>query len=119
VVQALLAAEAITALARELALQSQLLSCADGRWLLRTERASLNQPLARERLTLALQAAGHTLTTLQVEQGPVHDTPARRQIAVEQARQAQAQATVLADARVQTWMRDFDAHIVPGSIKPG
>ena len=118
-VQALLATEAITALARELALQSQLLSCEDGRWLLRTERAALNQPLARERLTLALQAAGHTLSTLQVEQGPVNDTPARRQAAAEQARQTQAQASVLADARVQTWMRDFGAHIVPGSIKPG
>ncbi len=118
VVQALLATEAITALARELALQSQLVLCTETEWRLRTERSALNQPLARERLTSALQAAGHALTSLQVEQGPVHDTPAQRQTAIEQARQAQAQATVLADARVQTWMRDFDAHIVPGSIQP-
>ncbi|MDD2611111.1 MAG: DNA polymerase III subunit gamma/tau [Giesbergeria sp.] len=119
VVQALVAAEAITALARELALQSQLVACTETQWCLRTERASLNQPVARERLTSALQAAGHQLTELQIEQGPTNDTPARRQTATEQARQAQAQATVLADARVQTWMRDFAAHIVPGSIKPG
>ncbi|MBX9936434.1 MAG: DNA polymerase III subunit gamma/tau, partial [Burkholderiaceae bacterium] len=117
-VQSLVASEAITALARELALQSQLQSCDDGLWCLRIESESLNQPTARERLTTALQAAGHAQSGLRIELGPVSDTPARRNAAAEKARQEQARATVLADSRVQAWMRDYDARIVPGSIQP-
>ncbi len=49
-VQALAASEAITALVRELALQSQLVAHDGGHWRLRVERESLNQPMARERL---------------------------------------------------------------------
>ena len=40
----------ITALVRELALQSQLVARDGAHWLLRVERESLNQPTARERL---------------------------------------------------------------------
>jgi DNA-binding YbaB/EbfC family protein len=43
-VQQLVAAEAIAALVRELALQSQLVARDTGHWLLRVERESLNQP---------------------------------------------------------------------------
>lgn len=117
-VQSLVASEAITALARELALQSQLQSCDEGPWCLRIEHETLNQPTARERLTTALQAAGHAQSGLRIELGPVSDTPARRNAAAEKARQEQARATVLADSRVQAWMRDYDARIVPGSIQP-
>ncbi len=56
-VQQLVAAEAITALVRELALQSQLVARDGAHWLLRVERESLNQPTARERLRAALEAA--------------------------------------------------------------
>ncbi|EJE53734.1 DNA polymerase III, subunit gamma/tau, partial [Acidovorax sp. CF316] len=57
-VQSLVAAEAITALVRELALQSQLVARDGAHWLLRVERESLNQPTARERLRSALEAGG-------------------------------------------------------------
>jgi len=117
-VQSLLSTGAITALARELALQSQLQSCEGGHWCLLIESESLNQPTARERLTTALQAAGHAEAGLRIELGPVSDTPARRNAAAEKARQEQARATVQADSRVQAWMRDYDARIVPGSIQP-
>jgi DNA polymerase-3 subunit gamma/tau len=49
-VQTLIANEAITAMVRELALQSQLVARDTDQWLLRVERESLNQSGSRERL---------------------------------------------------------------------
>lgn len=116
-VQALVQAEAVTALVRELALQSQLVGRDEGHWLLRVERESLNQPASRERLGAALQAAGHAVA-LSVEVGPVTDSPARRLAEAQARRQRAAEQIILDDPFVQRMMRDFGARIVPGSIKP-
>ena len=116
-VQRLVAEEAITALVRELALQSQLMARDVGHWMLRVERESLNQPASRERLRNALKAAGHEVE-LGVEVGAVHDSPARRLNQAAAERQAAAEQIILGDAFVQQMMRDFGARIVPGSIKP-
>ncbi len=116
-VQELVAAEAITALVRELALQSQLIARDEAHWLLRVERESLNQPTARERLRAALEAAGHT-RQISVEVGKVLDSPARRNAYAAAQRQRLAEEIVRDDPRVQQLMRDFGAKIVPGSIKP-
>jgi DNA polymerase-3 subunit gamma/tau len=116
-VMALVEREAITALVRELALQSQLVGRDEGHWMLRVERESLNQPASRERLQNALQAAGHAVK-LGVEVGAVTDSPARRNAAAAAKRQRAAEETILADPFVQDMMRDFGAKIVPGSIKP-
>jgi len=116
-VQQLVAAEAITALVRELALQSQLVARDTGHWLLRVERESLNQPVSRERLQAALRAAGHEVE-LAVEVGVVTDSPARRNAAAAARRQQEAEQVILNDPFVQQMMRDFGARIVPGSIKP-
>ena len=116
-VQQMVAAEAINALVRELALQSQLVARDGGHWLLRVERESLNQPTARERLRAALEAAGHA-TQISVEVGVVIDSPARRNAVIENARQQRAQDIVMNDPFVQTMVREFDARVVPGSIKP-
>lgn len=116
-VKQLVAAEAITALVRELALQSQLVARDGGHWLLRVERESLNQPMARERLRAALEAAGHA-TQISVEVGRVIDSPARRNAAAAAERQRQAEETVMNDPYVQMLIRDHGAKIVPGSIKP-
>ncbi len=116
-VQQLVAAEAITALVRELALQSQLVARDGAHWLLRVERESLNQPTARERLRAALEAAGHA-TQISVEVGRVIDSPARRNAAAAAERQRLAEETVMNDPYVQTLMREHGAKIVPGSIKP-
>ncbi|MBK8073762.1 MAG: DNA polymerase III subunit gamma/tau [Ramlibacter sp.] len=116
-VQQLVAQEAVTALARELALQSQLVGRDTADWLLRVERESLNQAASRERLQAALAAAGHPVT-LAVEIGAVSDSPARRNAAAAEARQKAAEAIILNDPFVQDMMRDFGAKIVPGSIKP-
>ncbi len=116
-VQQLIAAEAITALVRELALQSQLVARDDGHWLLRVERESLNQPTARERLRAALEAHGHA-RQISVELGVVIDSPARRNAHAAAERQRVAQEIVENDPYVQALIRDFGAKIVPGSIKP-
>jgi DNA polymerase-3 subunit gamma/tau len=111
------AAETITALVRELGLQSQLIARDTDTWMLRVERESLNSPLSRERLQAALAAAGHPVR-LTVEVGRVQDSPAKRNAVAAAQRQAGAQAIILNDPYVQTLMRDFGARIVPGSIKP-
>jgi DNA polymerase-3 subunit gamma/tau len=117
VVQDLVTREAITALVRELALQSQLVARAEGQWTLRVDNESLAQSAARERLQTALAEAGHAVR-LQVEVGAVADSPSRRnRIAADQRLKA-AEALLLADPFVQEMMRDFGAKIVPGTIKP-
>ena len=117
VVQGLMAQEAITALVRELALQSQLLGRDAGHWQLRVERETLNHPASRERLQTALEAAGHGDVQLGIEIGPVTDSPARR-LAVKAAEQMQAaKALIESDPLVQAMVRDFGAKIVPGSIQ--
>ncbi|MFT3814637.1 MAG: DNA polymerase III subunit gamma/tau [Acidovorax sp.] len=116
-VQQLIAAEAITALVRELASQSQLVAHGADQWLIRVERESLNQPTARERLRAALEAAGHT-SRLGVEIGPVTDSPARRNAAAAAERQRVAEDIVRNDPYVQKMMREHGARIVSGSIKP-
>jgi DNA polymerase III subunit gamma/tau len=113
----LVAREAVTALVRELALQSQLVARDEGHWMLRVERESLNQPGSRERLKQALHAAGHAVT-LSVEVGPITDSPARRAAAAQAEQQRAAEEIIRNDPFVQAMMRDFGARIVPGSIKP-
>ncbi len=118
VVSQLIADDAITAMVRELALQSQLVARDTDQWLLRVERESLNQAGSRDRLATALQAAGHEVS-LVVEVGRVTDSPARRNVALVAERQMAAEKIIFDDPFVQTMMRDFGAKIVPGSIKPG
>ncbi|MGH8805159.1 MAG: DNA polymerase III subunit gamma/tau [Polaromonas sp.] len=118
-VNQLVAAEAVAALTRELALQSELRSQADGVWTLRVERESLSQPAAREKLQAALQTAlGDPALKLAVEVGAVTDTPARRNAAGLAERQRAAEELIHNDPFVQDMMRDWGAKIVPGSIKP-
>jgi DNA polymerase-3 subunit gamma/tau len=117
-VQQLIAEDAVTAMVRELALQSQLVARDTDEWILRVERESLNQPGSRDRLAAALRAAGHDVG-LAVEIGRVTDSPARRNVAHAAERQLAAEKIIFEDPFVQNLMRDFGAKIVPGSIKPG
>ena len=116
-VQALVDAQAIGAMVRELALQSQLVARDLGQWLLRVERESLNQPGSRDRLTLALKDAGFDVA-LAVEVGRVTDSPGRRNAQASAERQVAAEQLIYATPLVQTLMRDFGARVVPGSIRP-
>jgi DNA polymerase III subunit gamma/tau len=118
-VSQLVAAEAVAALTRELALQSELRSQDGGVWTLRVERESLSQPSARDKLQAALhQVLGDTAVQLAVEVGTVSDTPARRNAAALAERQRAAEEVIHNDPLVQGLIRDWGAKIVPGSIKP-
>lgn len=116
-VQRLVDEGAITALPRELALQSQLIARDGDHWLLRIERESLNQGAAHERLRAALEAAG-CARRISVEVGRISDSPARRNAHAATERQRRAEAIVHADPYVQELVREFGAKIVPGSIRP-
>jgi DNA polymerase-3 subunit gamma/tau len=112
----LVRSEAITALVRELGLQSQLVARDTGQWLLRVERESLNQGNTRERLAAALNTLGHEVR-LAVEIGPVEDSAALRLAAEAARRQAEAEQIIRNDPFVQNMMRDFGGKIVPGTLK--
>ena len=115
-VQQMVKAEAVTALVRELALQSQMVARDADQWLLRVERESLNQSSTRERLTTALQTQGHPVR-LAVEIGPVNDSAALRLAAEANRRQREAERIIHEDPLVQAMMRDFGGRIVPGTLK--
>ncbi len=116
VVQDLVKAQLIQAMTRELAMQSQLMAQADGVWHLQVESESLNSTSNRERLQLALQSLGHAVT-LQVAQGPVQDSPARRITTLQQQRMAQAEADILNHPSVQRLIKEYDAKIIPGTLR--
>ncbi|MGI9217711.1 MAG: DNA polymerase III subunit gamma/tau [Hydrogenophaga sp.] len=112
----LVRAEAITALVRELALQSQLVARDAGQWVLRVERESLKQGSAPERLATALLTLGHAVRVV-VEIGPVDDSASLRQGADAARRQREAEQIIRDDPFVQQMMRDFGGKIVPGTLK--
>ena len=122
-VQALMAADLVAGLVRELALQSELQSQEGGVWTLQVESQSLNHAGACDKLLLALQAlpAAPDMPAparLQVALGPVSDTPARRLSAAQTERQRQAEEVIAADPFVQDMVRQWGARIVPGSVRP-
>lgn len=108
---------AITALVRELALQSQWVGSDGDTWHLRVVAESLTQPSTRDGLQRALQQAGYVVR-LQLEQGAVNDSQARRQVAASQARQRAAEDAAAQDPLVQVLLRDFGGKMVLGSIQP-
>ena len=120
VVGQLIAADAIAAMVRELALQSQLVAQQAEVWTLRVERQSLNQPVACEKLQLALQTLMNVepAVRLMVEVGPISDSLARRNAAAQLERQRQAEEIINNDPFVQNMVRNWGAKVVPGSIKP-
>lgn len=119
-VMRLVEAEAITALVRELGLQSQLVARSEGQWTLRIERGSLAQGSTCNRLAAALATLGHEgvkITAEVVAPGQVTDSPALRLAAEAQRRQREAESLILEDPFVQQMMRDFGGKIVPGSLR--
>jgi DNA polymerase-3 subunit gamma/tau len=115
--------QAISALARELAMQAQLLEQHDGAqplWRLRVERESLRAEALVEKLRAALaETVGIPPLRLEVEAGAVTDSPARRDAAERERRQREAEAIIHNDPLVKEMLAQFpSARIVPGSIKP-
>lgn len=114
----LVASERVTALVRELALQSELVAREGEVWTLHVEAESLLQASARERLQSALSEAVGAPVRLQVKAAAASDTPARRNARAAAERMREAEALAQNDPFTQTMVRDFDARIVPGSITP-
>ncbi|MEY3117665.1 MAG: polymerase subunit tau [Pseudomonadota bacterium] len=115
-VRQLVASEAVSALVRELALQSQLIARDTDQWHLRIDSESLNQGAARERLQAALNSAGYAVK-LVVEIGKVTDSPAQRNAADLAEKQKAAEDLIHSDPMVQAMVENFGAKIVPGTIK--
>lgn len=118
IVNALVENGVVVALARELALQSELCRQEPSVWTLRVGSESLSQAAAREKLQSVLQAQQNDAAlTLAIEIGPVSDTPAQRNNAALHERQNAAEALIHNDPFVQDMIRNWGAKIVPGSIK--
>jgi DNA polymerase-3 subunit gamma/tau len=122
-VQRLIAAGAIGAMVRELALQAECIGVVDDAteqlWRLRVERENLRTPALCERLTTAARDAEGRAIRLEIEAGPAVDTPAARDAAERERRQAQAERVIEEDPLVRALMAQYKtARIVPGSIKP-
>lgn len=114
----LIASDAIKTMARELALQSQLMANDGAVWTLRVESPSLNSPANIEKLQTAINTQqGVATIQLVVEIGPVLDTPVQRNQALAKERQGQAEALINNDPFVQDMVRNWGGKVVPGSIK--
>jgi DNA polymerase-3 subunit gamma/tau len=122
-VQRLLDAEAITAMVRELALQSECVAIVDDGteqvWRLRVERENLRTPALRERLQAAAAQSEDRALQVEIEAGATVDTPAARDAAERDRRQAEAERLINDDPLVRALMAQYKtARIVPGSVKP-
>jgi len=115
--------QSISALAREFAMQAQLVEQREGAqplWRLRVERESLRTPALVEKLRAALaDALGIAPLQLEVEGGAVTDSPAKREAAARERRQREAESIIHNDPLVKEMLAQFSsARIVPGSVKP-
>ena len=114
----------ISALVRELAMQSQCVASEplpEGGvgWTLRVERESLLGDALRDRLAQAVSQVSGQAATLQLERGVAHDTPAQREQRARELRQRQAEALIERDALVAELLNQYPgARIVPGSVRP-
>ncbi|MEO8156129.1 MAG: DNA polymerase III subunit gamma/tau [Rhizobacter sp.] len=123
VVSQMVDAGSISALVRELAMQSQCLSVDDKAepavWRLRVERETLRATAQRDKLQAALSELLKRVVQLEVEHGAASDTPAQRAGAERARRQTEAEQIIHNDPLVQALMQQFKtARVVPGSVKP-
>ncbi|HEY6511077.1 MAG TPA: DNA polymerase III subunit gamma/tau, partial [Burkholderiaceae bacterium] len=113
----------ISALVRELAMQSEWVASSAGpqgpRWRLCVERESLRAPALRDKLQTAVAAVFGEPVELELVDGVPNDSPALREAAARARAQQQAEQTMTSDPVVRELMTQFKtARIVPGSIKP-
>jgi DNA polymerase-3 subunit gamma/tau len=120
-VHGLVESQAVNALVRELALQSQCVSIDEesGLLVLRVRSESLaTEPLAAK-LADALRRHTGGSWKLSVSVGEVTDSVGLRETRRRERRQAQAEAIIRQDPLVQNLMSQFPgARLVPGSVRP-
>ncbi len=122
VVSSLVASQSITAMVRELAMQSALVAVDETvtppLWRLVVERDSLRTTAAQDKLAVALSTLLGAEQCLEVQAGAAQDTPAQRDAAARERRAIEAERVVREDPLVQDMLSQFKtARIVPGSIK--
>jgi DNA polymerase-3 subunit gamma/tau len=122
-VQRLVAAGAITAMVRELAMQAECVRAVESgaarHLLLRVERENLRAPALRDRLQAAATQLDGRPVHLEIEAGAAVDSPAVRDAAERDRRQADAERVIQDDPLVKALMAQYKtARIVPGSVKP-
>jgi DNA polymerase-3 subunit gamma/tau len=123
IVRSLIEAGSISAFARELALQSQCVALDEEAPVvmcrLRVEREVLRSGATCEKLQSALAEKYGRAALVEVESGAALDSPAMRDAAERERRQAQAEQIIHDDPLVQALMAQYKtARIVPGSVKP-
>ena len=104
-------------------MQAECIRIVDGAaarlWQLRVERENLRAPALRERLQAALAQVEGRTERLEIEAGAVADTPAARDAAERDRRQAEAERVIQDDPLVKALMAQYKtARIVPGSVRP-
>lgn len=105
-------------LVQQLAYQSELVSLEDGVCTLRVALAHLTEGTAAERFQALLSQHLPTPVKIQYEIGQVSETVAIADAQAQAAAQAAAEASIQGDPFIQALVRDFDARIVPESIRP-
>ena len=113
---------ALRGVARQLAMQSELLACEDdGQSMAMRIRVPVDTLLSagsKEKLMTALSEHLGKSVQLDTEIGTTKITAHAAEVAEEAERQRHAEQTLQEDPFVQTLMREFGATIVPGSVRP-
>lgn len=118
-VKRLVEAGAISALVRELAMQSECTAFDDARIALRVDRETLRSAANVDKLRVAVEQTLGRAVALQAEPGTPEDSPARRDAAERARAQAEAEQIIADDPLVKALMAQYKtARIVPGSVKP-
>ena len=120
-IAALVQAQSVSALVRELGLQAQCVSIDDAaqRLVLKVRSESLASEALAAKLAEALNRHTGQTWVLQVSQGDVADSLALRETRRRDRRQAQAEAMIRQDPLVQDLLAQFPgAQLVPGSVRP-
>ncbi len=120
-IAALVQAQSVSALVRELGLQAQCVSIDDAarRLILKVRSESLASEALAAKLAEALNRHTGQTWVLQVTQGDVGDSLALRETRRRDRRQAQAEAMIRQDPLVQDLLAQFPgAQLVPGSVRP-
>jgi DNA polymerase-3 subunit gamma/tau len=113
---------ALRGVARQLAMQSELLACEDDgssvSVRIRVPVETLWSAASKDKLSAALSEHLGKPVHLDAEIGATTQTAHAADVADEAARQRHAEQTLHEDPFVQTLMREFGATIVPGSVRP-
>ncbi len=108
--------------AQQLAMQTELVECScDGnvaQFRLRVPIDTLRASGNTEKLLAALQERFNKKVLVEIDIGPVWYTASAAAQAHREQCQREAEETVANDPFVQSVMRDFNAFVVPGSIRP-